>query len=238
MRIMTFNIQHALDYQKQVIDIDLFVGSIKKFNPDFCGINEVRGEGPIEGYTDQTNAIGDGLGFQRYFGQAIMVKGTSPYGNAFVSRYPIKSAETVIIPDTDDRSEVSNYETRCVIKAVIDVDGAEITFLVCHMGLSNAERINAVKTVCSLIDEIETPLVLMGDFNTYPEDSVLAPLYDRLKDTDEKADVKGMYTYPSYNPDIKIDYIFYRGLKCVGAKTVTEIISDHFPIVADFDVIT
>ncbi len=236
MRIMTFNIQHALDYKNQKVDIDLFIRKIKEYGVDFCGLNEVRGYGPLEDYTDQTNAIGDGLSFNRYFGEAIKVKGTSPYGNAFVCRYPIKSAETVMIPDTDDRSEESNYETRCVIKAVIDADGTEITFLVCHMGLSNAERINAVKTVCGLIDEITTPLVLMGDFNTHPDDSVFSSLFERLNDTDEKAEIKGVYTYPSYNPDIKIDYIFYRGLECIGATTATEVISDHFPIIAEFNV--
>ncbi len=236
MKIMTFNIQHALDYQNQIIDIGLFVKSIKKYGADFCGINEVRGEGPIEGYTDQANAIGDGLGFNRYFGEAIKIGGTSPYGNAIVSRYPIKSAETVMIPDTDDRSEDSNYETRCVIKAVIDVNGTEITFLVCHMGLSNAERVNAVNTVCGLIDEITTPIVLMGDFNTCPNDSVLAPLYDRLNDSDEKAGPKGAATYPSYAPEIKIDYIFYRGLECVSATAINKVISDHFPIIAEFKI--
>ena len=29
-KVMTFNIQHALDYQKQAIDFDLFINAIKK----------------------------------------------------------------------------------------------------------------------------------------------------------------------------------------------------------------
>ena len=32
MKVMTFNIQHALDYQKQIIDTGLFVDAIKKNN--------------------------------------------------------------------------------------------------------------------------------------------------------------------------------------------------------------
>ena len=97
MKVMTFNIQHALDYQKQIIDIDLFVNAVKKYSADFCCLNEVRGEGPIEGYTDQTNAIADGLGFYRYFGEAIKVGGTSPYGNAIVARSPFKAVENAAI---------------------------------------------------------------------------------------------------------------------------------------------
>ncbi len=236
MRVMTFNIQHALNYKKQVIDIDLFVRAIKKHNADFCCLNEVRGEGPLKGYTDQTNAIGDGLGFYRYFGEAIKVGNTSPYGNAITGRYPFKSAETIAIPITLDRSEDSNYEPRCIIKAVTDLDGSEICFLVCHMGLSNAERKNAVETICKIIDETDIPIILAGDFNTHPQDAVLKPLYDRLSDANEKAEAQNTFTFPSDKPAIKIDYIFYRGLNCTYSQVIDEIFSDHLPIVADFEI--
>ncbi len=231
---MTFNIQHALDYQNQIIDTGLFVRAIKKHGADICCLNEVRGEGPIEGYTDQTNALGDGLGFCRYFGEAIKVGGTSPYGNAVVSRFPFKSAETVAIPVSPEKTEDEYHEPRCVIKAVIEIDGRDICFLICHMGLSNKERIEAVKTVCCLIDNTDLPIILTGDFNTTPEDSVLSPIYERLHDADKKAENKGVFTYASYSPEIKIDYIFYRGLECIYSKVITEIYSDHFPIIAEF----
>lgn len=237
MRVMTFNIQHALDYQKQIIDINLFVNAVKKHGADICCFNEVRGAGPIDGYTDQTNVIADGLGYYRYFGEAIKVGGTSPYGNAIVARYPFKSVETVAIPLTADRSEDSNYEPRCIIKAVAEIENTDICFLVCHMGLSNAERKDAVDSLCKLIDEIKMPIILTGDFNTHPQDAVLKPIYDRLCDTDVKAEICNLYTYPSDNPEIKIDYIFYGGLNCVYSQVINEIYSDHLPIIADFEII-
>ena len=236
MRVMTFNIQHALDYQNQVIDIELFVNAIKKHGADICCLNEVRGKGPIDGYTDQTNAIADRLNFNRYFGEAIKVGGTSPYGNAIVSIYSFKSAETILIPLTLDRSEDSNYEPRCIIKTVAEINGKEICFLVCHMGLSNAERKDAVETLCKLIDEIKTPIILTGDFNTHPFDPVLKPIYDRMCDTDEKSEVRNTFTYPSDIPEIKIDYIFFRDLNCTHSQVIEEIYSDHFPIIADFEI--
>lgn len=242
MRIMTFNIQHALDYKNQVIDIDLFAEKIRKYGADICGLNEVRGEGPVEEYTDQTNAIADRIGFNRYFGEAIRVEETSPYGNALLSSYPLISCETVCIPDPevfvyeyDEDGDLIHYESRCIIKAVVDVDGKELCILVTHMGLYNSEQKNAVSTLCRIIDETDIPLVLMGDFNTTADDEVLLPLYERLSDTDLKAKITAVNTYPSDSPIKKIDYIFYRGLNCVHAETVEEIISDHFPIIADFE---
>lgn len=233
---MTFNIQHALDYKNRIIDIDLFINAIKKHCADICCLNEVRGEGPIEGYTDQTNTIADRLDYERYFGEAIKVGGTSPYGNAIVSRFAFKSTETIAVSETDDRSEESNYEPRCVIKSVTEVNGKEICLLVCHMGLSNAERINAVETICSIIDSIDLPIILTGDFNTSPDSPVLKPLYKRLHDADTKSDKAGVFTYPSYAPEIKIDYIFYRGLECTYSEVITEIYSDHFPIIAEINI--
>lgn len=97
MRIMTFNIWHAPDYKNQKIDIDLFARKIKQYGADICGLNEVRGEGPLYGYTDQTNNIADSLGYNRYFGEAIKVKGTSPYGNAIVTKYPFKFVYSLIL---------------------------------------------------------------------------------------------------------------------------------------------
>lgn len=234
---MTFNIQHALDYQNQVIDTDLFVNAIGLYNADVCCLNEVRGEGPIEGYTNQTDAIGDGLGFFRYFGEAVKVDGTSPYGNAFVSILPFKSCETVAIPEVKDKSKDEYHEPRCVIRAVIEIDGKDICFMNCHMGLSDGERIEAVKTICELIDSTDLPIILTGDFNTTPDDTVLNPIYDRLLDSDEKAVNKGMYTYASYLPENKIDYIFYRNLECAYSEVITEIYSDHFPIIAEFKIL-
>ncbi len=235
MKVMTFNIQHCLDYLNDKIDIDLFVNAIKEINPDICGLNEVRGDGPLDGYTDQTNALGDGLGYNRYFAKAIAVGGTSPYGNAFVTRYPIKSAETVAIPDPIFKYEIGKYESRCILKAVVDVGGREVLVLVCHMGLALGERKNAVKEICSIVDSTDMPLILMGDFNALPDSSELKPLFERLEDTDSYADQKGVFTFPSYKPNIKIDYIFFRGLKCTSIKTVEKVFSDHFPIAAEFE---
>ena len=235
MKVMTFNIQHALDYKNQIINTGLFADAIAKHNIDFCGLNEVRGEGPVEDYTDQTNTIGDALGFYRYFGEAIKVRGTSPYGNAVVSNIPFKSVETIKIPDPDISNETNRdgepvrYESRCIIKAVIEKRGKDICILVTHFGLAKSERINAVDKLCEIIDSTDLPLILMGDFNTEPDEELLTPLFSRLKSVDTYEN-----TFPSYNPQIKIDYILYRELECGYSETINEIYADHLPIVAEF----
>lgn len=236
LKVMTFNIQHALDYQKQVIDFDLFINAIKKYGADVCGLNEVRGDGPLEDYTDQTTAIAEGLGFNSYFGEAIKVQGTSPYGNAVVSKFPFKSVETFAIPDPKSKRGKHSFESRCIVKAVVNFEGKDVCLLICHMGLNLSEQKNAVKTICGLLDDIKTPVILMGDFNTTPQSKVLLPLRERLKDTEELNPVKNHGTYPSDKPENKIDYIFFRDLKCLKTETIEEIFSDHLPIISYFEV--
>ncbi len=236
MKIMTFNIQHCLDYKNQIIDIGLFSDFIKICNVDFCGLNEVRGQGNWEGYTDQTDALGNALGFNRFFGEAFKVVGTNPYGNAFLTKYPVKSAETIHIPDPEERSEDVHYEHRCAIRAILDVDGSDVMFIVCHIGLAKSEGKNAVETICSLLDSTDLPCIVMGDFNHTKDSGILDSLFERLSDTDSIAKDKGAFTFPSYAPREKIDYILYRGMTCKSCCTVEKIVSDHFPILAEFEI--
>ena len=165
-----------------------------------------------------------------YFGEAIKVKGLAPYGNAILSKKPVKSAETIKIPDPETKNEKVNYETRCVIKAVIEENGKDIMFLVTHMGLGISERKNAVKTICEIADSTDLPVILMGDFNACPDEDTLKPLYERFADTLGNESVN---TFPSDNPEIKIDYIFFRGLECKNTKVINEVVSDHLPIITE-----
>lgn len=227
---MTFNIQHCLDYKRQRIDFDLFARKITQYGADFCGLNEVRGKGLLAGYTNQTEILSEKIGLYGYFGKAIMVMGLAPYGNAVLSRTPFKMTETIKIPDPEIKNGKECYESRCVIKAVVEDKGKEIMFLVTHMGLNKEERVNAVKTVCEIADNTDLPVVLMGDFNAEPDEDTLRPLYERFTDTLKDSECK---TFPSDAPRIKIDYIFYRGVECKNTKVINEVVSDHLPIITE-----
>lgn len=235
MKIMTFNVQHFFDYKNKYIDIDRFADYIREQNVDFCGLNEVRGQGHLKDYTDQTGYLIGKLGMNGYFGEAIKVGGLSPYGNAFVTPHRIRSAETIKIPSPVIRLERVTHESRCVIKTVIEIENTDIMLLVCHMGLAKAERKRAVSTICRILDENDMPCILMGDFNTTPDNGVLEPIYSRLEDTDGCAVNKGHATYPSDSPRDKIDYMFFRGITCKKCVTLTDVVSDHLPIVAEFE---
>ena len=231
MKAMTFNIQHGKDFLKGKIDLKKVADAIKAEGGEVVCLNEVYGKGPHPHFTAQAKEIAEFLGYEWHFAPAIKITGAGPYGNAFLSKYPIIKAETVPVP-TVPRTHEGYYEDRCAFCVVVDVEGRYLTVVGCHFGLQPEEQVECVKTVCDLIDASVYPVVLMGDFNVTPEDKVLEPIRQRLKDS---ADMAGgsEATFPSDKPDIKIDYLFYSPELTLEAVTIPKkIVSDHLPIVA------
>ena len=67
LRVLTFNIQHCRSYvyrDEDRIDFDLFADTIRCFDPDIVGLNEVRGEGTHPAYTAQAKYLAEKLGYQ------------------------------------------------------------------------------------------------------------------------------------------------------------------------------
>ena len=202
--------------------------------PDIVALNEVRGLGPAWEYTAQAETIAGMLGWHCYFAPAIWFDGTSPYGNAILSRYPLLSAERILIPDPEVKDEDTYYETRCVLRARIAVAGG-ITVLVSHFGLAQSEQRNAVAKVLELLEEETGPVILMGDFNMEPNDPILAPLLAKMEDAADKISSNSS-SFPADNPEIKIDYILTKNAPVLCAEIPAIVASDHRPHTATVEV--
>ena len=226
IKIMSFNIQHCLNFVTREIDYDLIADTIKKCGADIIGLQEVRNKGKSKDYKKQAKIIAKKLGFFYYFAEAIRFNGKNPYGNALISRYPIKSAHTILIPEPETKKYNGYYETRCLLKATIDV-GSELNVLVCHFALNPDEQENAVSVIVPNISAERC--VLMGDFNVQPDNAVLNPISQNLYDTTDRFDSPKL-SFPSDVPTVKIDYIFVSKDLVVSEADIPEIVSsDHRP---------
>ena len=137
-----------------------------------------------------------------------------------------------MIPDPEIKKYDGYYETRCLLKATIDVRNG-LNVLVSHFGLNPDEHENAVETVVSNMPKEHC--VLMGDFNTEPDNQILNPIMQGLQDT---ANFFSTYklSFPSDTPKVKIDYILVsKDLKVEYADIPEIISSDHRPHVATID---
>ncbi|MBQ2704321.1 MAG: endonuclease/exonuclease/phosphatase family protein [Clostridia bacterium] len=230
MKLMSFNTQHCLNYLEQKIDFNIMARTIKECDAHIVGLNEMRSfcESDSE-YADQTAILSSLTGMQYYyFAEAIRFYGTKPYGNGMLSKLPIISAETVIIPDPDPKKYNGYYETRCILKAKLQGD---ITVLIVHMGLNPDEQENAVKTVIENL--ADSRCILMGDFNMKPDNPLLKPIKERMIDT---ADYFGepKLSFPSDKPNRKIDYIFVSpDVEIISADIPAIVSADHRPHTAE-----
>jgi len=229
MKIMSFNTQHCKNFIEQKIDFDIMADAIKKCDADIIGLNEMRSKGVDAEYQDQTAILSELTGIKNYyFAKAIDFSDKNPYGNGLLSKYAIKSAETIIIPDPNPKTGNRYYETRCILKAKLE---NSITVLVTHFGLNEDEQRNAVTAVLENLEEEKC--ILMGDFNVRPDNEILKPIREKMKDT---ADCfkSSLLSYPSDNPVGKIDYIFVTpDIEVVAADIPQIIASDHRPHTAE-----
>ena len=228
LKVMTFNTQHCLNYLEQKIDFEVMAEAIRRETPDIVGLNEMRGEGEGEEYTAQVEILGRLTGMPYFhFAPAIEFPGSGPYGNGFLSRIPIERAETVRIPDPEEKKYDGYYETRCILKATLE---GGITVLCSHFGLNPDELENAVKTAVECL--CPEKCILMGDFNMRPENPLLLPIRERMKDTAEKFGGERL-SFPSDRPRCKIDYIFVSpDVEVLSADIPATVASDHRPHVA------
>ena len=179
MKVMTYNIQSGRNYPNDdILDLNYCAKVIEKYNPDIVGLNEVHNGGI---YGNQVEILAEKLGYPYcYFANAVMLD--TPYGNAFMSKYPIEKVETVTVPDPLVQDEDTYYETRCVLVAEISAEKT-IKVLVTHLGLAESEKNNALNTICSLIEDNPKRTVLMGDFNMHPDNERFNEIRKKLVDT-------------------------------------------------------
>lgn len=228
MQIMSFNTQHCLNFLSRQIDYPLMAETILRFGPDIVGLNEMRDQGSAPEYEDQTGQLARLTGMHHCFAQAIGYDGVKPYGNGLLSRLPILSAQTILIPDPVEKTGPKNYETRCLLKARLQ---GGLTVLVVHMGLNTDEQQLAVQTILEHMEKERC--ILMGDFNAEPEDPVLQPLWQVFRDTGSLLEGSG-HTFPSVDTYKKIDYILTTPDLIVRSAQVPQVVaSDHFPILAE-----
>ncbi len=225
MKIMTFNTQHCLNFLEQKIDFPLMAKTILDYGADIIGLNEMRGEGEREDYTDQVPMLSKLTSIPNfYFAKAIDVGGKNPYGNGLLTKFKITEVKTIPIPDPTEKTGSENYETRCILKATLE-NG--LTVLVTHFGLNPDEQENAVKTVMENLPQERC--ILMGDFNVTPDNPVLTPIRERMTDTAHLFK-ENLLSYPSDKPDVKIDYIFVSpDIEVITADIPPIIASDHRP---------
>ena len=103
--------------------------------------------------------------------------------------------------------------------------------MVIHFGLNPEEHKNAVDTVLKHLEDEKC--ILMGDFNVTPDNEILNPIRERMKETSDFFS-EPLMSFPSDKPNRKIDYLFVsHDFEVVTADIPPIVASDHRPHTAE-----
>lgn len=263
LKVMTYNIaggrDHRGDLPATIIRPEACAAVIAEYSPDIVGLNEIDFNHPR---SNNINLAADvaavtGIPYESRFGRATELGrpgARGSYGNAFLSKHVILSSEALQVPDPEDKSEPTYYETRGIFRNVVLVEGREIEVLVTHFGLAKSERAETMKMLTKFIKERTRPIIVMGDFNVWggavnPEHNRIGEikaLYELLTDTFSVYPDQEATTFPSRfdlnlsekerngGKGIRIDYIFVSDeFKVEKAEIPQSKASDHLPYYAE-----
>lgn len=251
IKVGTYNICHCADYsdytkesscdtQPSVLNIKGTADIIKSLSCDVIGLNEVyeNGSSPRDDFKFQTKKLAALAGYPFYYYAQGHDYDYTDIGNAILSKFPIKRFETVKIPTVPESERTGDYwyENRILAIADVDFNGKIVKVIGTHFGLAPIELERIVNKCCNIIDGTNLPVVLMGDFNVFPDNPLLEKISERLKSAAAEKN-NSEFTWSTYNPHMQIDYIFVpKNIEVVSYEVHKLKISDHRPITAEIKI--
>ncbi len=218
MRVATYNIRHG-EGLDGIVDLNRVGQVISDLEVDLIGLQEVDKGWKRSGNTDQARYLAKLMGMNYVFAPAFN-KGTSLYGNAILSRFPILFWESFPLN--------SLLEPRVLVRIVIEVEGKRLNFFTTHLGLSKRERLRHIDHKVLPVITSSRRVILTGDFNCLPDSLEMQRLKKVLQDA---CPPEGQFTYPSHAPSERIDFVMHSGdWDSVQAQVHSAQTSDHYPL--------
>lgn len=232
LRVMTYNIHVGVGMDKK-LDLQRIADVINNEHPDLVGVQEVdRGVKRTEG-RDEIAELAKMTRMDFAFAHNLDYQG-GQYGVAVLSRFPIANADH---RKFENRREA---ERRGMIRIQVQVGGKTINFVNTHLDYQYEDgRVFETEQMLKFLENIQGPLIVVGDFNDEPQGPAYNLMLSRFADAWvlSRAKDSGL-TYPSDKAVKRIDYVFTRqsdGIKAKKAWIVNTLASDHLPVVADLE---
>ncbi len=153
-----------------------------------------------------------------------------------LSRFPIQEMRNYDL-------SVRGREERGCLRADLAVDGTVLHIFNVHLGTAFLERRTQARRLIApelLNDaEIQSPRIVMGDFNEWTQGLATRLLRSHLVSADFRAHLQRSRTYPGVLPVFHLDHIYYDPILHLERLTLWRtpkalVASDHLPLVGEF----
>jgi len=228
LRVLTYNIHHGEGLDGK-LDLERIARVIESVAPDVVALQEVDRNTSRSGSVDQPKELGRLTGLESLFEGNIKLDG-GEYGNAVLTRLPVKRHRNHPLPRFDDGEQRGLLEVEILWPSETDT----LRFLATHLDhrKPDGERLASARVIETLLHaRPDGPTVLAGDLNAQPDSSVLE--HFRTTWTSAAAG-EGPFTFPADAPTRLIDYVLYNPAdrwKVIEHRVLDEpAASDHRPV--------
>lgn len=253
LRLVTFNIAHGrgltpiqgLTSQRKLrVNLRRIASLLEKLKPDVVALQEIDECSRWAGNFDHLDYLRVHANFPHtVFGINNRREGllNLSYGNAVLSHHAIRASETV----TFGRRSVGE---KGFLFVELDVAGRCVPLVNLHLHFgSRAQRLRQLERLLSWLREKHrlharrwaVPPIICGDFNNPGTgNDATASLLSHLSDySDYVLQPVGGRTFPSPLPSRALDFVFLpAGCAVVRCEVVRTMLSDHRPVLVEFEV--
>jgi endonuclease/exonuclease/phosphatase family metal-dependent hydrolase len=252
LRLVTFNIAHGrglnpiqgmTSQRKLQANLRRIAALLDRLAPDVVALQEIDERSRWAGNFDHLDYLRVHTRFPHtVFGINNRRSGllNLSYGNAILSRHPIRAAETVVF----GRAKLGE---KGFLYVELDVGGRCLPIVNLHLHFgSRAQRLRQLETLLGWLKEKHRlhasnwcmPPIICGDFNNPgTNDDATASLLSHLSDyCDYRMHPVGGLTFPSPLPQRALDFVFLPGgCSEVRSEVVRSMLSDHLPVAVEFE---
>ncbi|MET1004095.1 MAG: endonuclease/exonuclease/phosphatase family protein [Propionibacteriaceae bacterium] len=251
MRLATFNILHGRSEVDDRVDLDRLADAVASLNPDVLALQEVDRNQPRSHFADLTGVAAEAMGAVSHRFVAALsgipgaawapatddgVTGGPSYGIALLSRYPVRSWQTVRLPRIGFRFPMyvsgsrkvimAQEEPRAAVIAHLDTPSGPMVVANTHLSFLPGWGRFQLRRLRRALATVSDPVIVMGDLNLdAPRPVAITGLRS----------LAAHPTFPSDEPSRQLDHILARGNvgAVTGSHTSRLPLSDHLALVVD-----
>jgi endonuclease/exonuclease/phosphatase family metal-dependent hydrolase len=236
LRIMTYNVHGCVGSDLR-FEPERIARTIEAASPDVVALQEIYVEHPQRRHLDQAAWLAERLEMRYEFGSARDCEDGCRYGNAVLSKLPMRQLRAECLPQLSPK-----LEPRAALRVEVTTGWGGLDLVNTHLGLRPRERVLQTRALAEdWLSHVtpESASVLCGDLNALPGSRVYSMFTRLLQDAElSQRGRRAAKTWPALFPLVRLDHVFVApGLRVVGWRVpssfVERLASDHLPVVVD-----
>lgn len=218
---LTQSWKHVLPHPNSMNNLDRIASITHQY--DIVALQEVDAGSLRSQFINQVEYLAEKAGFPFWFHQTNRNLGKlAQHSNGFLSH--ISPAEII------EHKLPGLIPGRGAIVVRFGPSHHHLVLILAHLALGKRARMTQLRYIADIANQHEH-VVLMGDLNCQPHSKEIRTL---IHTTNLCPPLTQDYTFPSWQPRKKLDYILISpGLKVHSAHVLTHAVSDHLPLAVE-----